>query len=613
MSDTCRVLKNKGYVITSAFGNRSLGWHSGVDIVGTGSTTDDIIAHSDGTVVWVQNYNKNDPNTAGTNQSYGNCVKIQHSNGWCTLYAHMSRIDVKNGQKVTKGQTIGYMGNTGHSYGAHLHFEVRKGTDYSNCTNPAPYLNASLSGETDAMAKGYLAKGDTGNAVKEMQKMLIACGYSVGSTGMDGSFGQATDSALRKFQKDKGLTVDGYYGSASQAKLKECYAAIQKYNKTEEAEKITESDDFIILTNYMTANGLYNENDLINVKGIILHSVGCCVDNAEDWWRRWNKSTYASALVNGFIDDKKAILAVPCMEKPGKSVRTYHVANKTTHASYMGFEMCEWGGIEYLGGGAWNHDDINEVAAYAKKTYANAVLLFAKLCDFHNLDPLKDGVILSHHEAYERGMGSNHGDVEHIWKYIGLTMDQFRKDVAAAMSNENVTVETKPVTDKVTYYRVRKTWANASSQIGAFTTLENAKKACKDGYYVFDENGKVVYPKTNQLTVNGVWDKTLTKRLQKIFGTTVDGKVSNQWACYKASNPGLTTGWDWQKKPNGKGSQLIKAMQKKAGMPSSECDGEIGATTIKYFQKYFGTTQDGCISKPSSLVMAIQKWANKQA
>lgn len=612
MSSTNRVLKNKGHVITSAFGNRSLGWHSGVDIVGTGSTTDDIIAHSDGTVVWVQHYNKNNPNTAGTNQSYGNCVKIQHSNGWCTLYAHMSRIDVTNGQKVKKGQTIGHMGNTGHSYGAHLHFEVRKGTDYSNCTNPAPYLNASLSGKTDAMAKGYLTLGDTGNAVKEMQKMLIACGYSVGSSGMDGSFGQATDSALRKFQKDKGLTVDGNYGPSTQTKLKEFYAAIQEYNKTEEPVKVPENSDLVLLTNYMTANGLYDENDLIDVKGIILHSVGCCVADAEDWWRRWNKSTYANALVNGFIDDEKAILAVPCMEKRGKSVRTYHVSNRTTHASYMGFEMCEYGGIDYKGGGSWDLADINEVGAYAKKTYANAVKLFARLCEFHNLDPQKDGVILSHHEAYERGMGSNHGDVEHIWKHIGLTMDQFRKDVAAAMGKEEIKVETKPVTNKVSYYRIRKSWKDASSQIGAFTSLENAKKAWKEGYFVFDENGKAVYPKVKQLTVNGVWDKTLTKRLQEIFGTEQDGIISNQWSCYKASNPGLTTGWDWKTKPNGKGSQLIRSMQKKAGMSTSECDGEIGATTIKRFQKYFGTTQDGCISKPSSLVMAIQKWANKQ-
>lgn len=43
-------------------------------------------------------------------------------------------------------------------------------------------------------------------------------------------------------------------------------------------------------------------------------------------------------------------------------------------------------------------------------------------------------------------------------------------------------------------YRIRKSWSDAKSQIGAFSSLENAKKVCKTGYYVFDANGKVVYP-----------------------------------------------------------------------------------------------------------------------
>ena len=74
-----------------------------------------------------------------------------------------------------------------------------------------------------------------------------------------------------------------------------------------------------IKTKYMTKNGLYNTSKIINVKGIILHSVGCAVDKAETWWDRWNKASYKNALVHGFIDDEKAIIAVPCMEKKGKA------------------------------------------------------------------------------------------------------------------------------------------------------------------------------------------------------------------------------------------------------------------------------------------------------
>ena len=119
------------------------------------------------------------------------------------------------------------------------------------------------------------------------------------------------------------------------------------------------------------------------------------------------------------------------------------------------------------------------------------------------------------------------------------------------------------------------------------------------------------------LTVNGIWDKTLTKRLQEIFKAkghpiTVDGIVSNQWASYKSKNKGLTTGWDWDIKPNGKGSQLLKAMQRWAGMTENDIDGEIGNKTILAFQKKLGTVQDGYVSKPSSMVKALQKWANAQ-
>lgn len=114
------------------------------------------------------------------------------------------------------------------------------------------------------------------------------------------------------------------------------------------------------------------------------------------------------------------------------------------------------------------------------------------------------------------------------------------------------------------------------------------------------------------LTVDGMWGKATTTRLQQIFGTPVDGEVSNQDAAFKASNPGLCGGWDWQNKPNGRGSQLIKAMQKWAGMPTSDQDGEIGPKTIKALQTKLGTPVDGRVSAPSQMVKALQKWANNQ-
>lgn len=71
--------------------------------------------------------------------------------------------------------------------------------------------------------KSYLSKGDKGNDVKTMQTMLIAVGYSCGSYGADGDFGSDSDKALRKFQEDYGLIVDGKYGAKSKAKLESIY------------------------------------------------------------------------------------------------------------------------------------------------------------------------------------------------------------------------------------------------------------------------------------------------------------------------------------------------------------------------------------------------------
>lgn len=56
--------------------------------------------------------------------SWGNYVKIDHGNGYKTLYAHMSSFAVQLGDTVTQGQVIGYVGNTGNSYGNHCHFEM---------------------------------------------------------------------------------------------------------------------------------------------------------------------------------------------------------------------------------------------------------------------------------------------------------------------------------------------------------------------------------------------------------------------------------------------------------------------------------------------------------
>ncbi len=121
-----------GYTISSGYGYRVSPFssyrelHTGLDISGTGYGSP-IYASNNGKVV-----------TAEYHYSYGNHVVINHNNGYSSMYAHMSRIAVKVGQIVARGQIIGYVGATGSATGPHLHFEVWRGLPYTGSRlNPA--------------------------------------------------------------------------------------------------------------------------------------------------------------------------------------------------------------------------------------------------------------------------------------------------------------------------------------------------------------------------------------------------------------------------------------------------------------------------------------------
>lgn len=111
---------------------------------------------------------------------------------------------------------------------------------------------------------------------------------------------------------------------------------------------------------------------------------------------------------------------------------------------------------------------------------------------------------------------------------------------------------------------------------------------------------------TTKLTVDGKWGTNTCKRAQEVFNTTVDGYISSQSSSLKKYHAGVSCA---KYVTSGKGSQLIKAIQKKVGATQ---DGLMGQATIKAMQKWLGTTQDGTISNPSQMVKAFQTWLNKQ-
>ena len=131
------------YTITSNYGTRTdpitgiVDKHTGIDISGIHHT--EILAVSDGEVTF-----------AGVQNGFGNCIEIKHVVNGETIYsfyAHLSKINVKSGDKVTQGKVIGLEGgdpetdpNPGNSTGHHLHFEIRNASGYRNDVDPTKYI-----------------------------------------------------------------------------------------------------------------------------------------------------------------------------------------------------------------------------------------------------------------------------------------------------------------------------------------------------------------------------------------------------------------------------------------------------------------------------------------
>lgn len=259
-----------------------------------------------------------------------------------------------------------------------------------------------------------------------------------------------------------------------------------------------------LVESILTNNPCYTAGRKIAVKGLMLHSVGCSQPSAAVFIRNWNKTTYDRACVHGFIDgnDGTVYQTLPWDHRGWHSGSGSNGSANNTH---IGVEMCEPACIKYTGGATFTCSDTVTAKAVAERTYRAAVELFAMLCRKFSLDPLADGVIISHREGHKRGVASNHGDPEHLWNQLGTgyTMDTFRAAVKKELTGGTAepTPEPKPVTthpDKLTtgYYRVRKTWADSKSQLGAYKVLKyaKAKADANPGWFVFDPDGTAFYP-----------------------------------------------------------------------------------------------------------------------
>lgn len=187
--------------------------------------------------------------------------------------------------------------------------------------------------------------------------------------------------------------------------------------------------------------------------GLVLHSVGCAQPSAEVFVKKWNSTSYDRACVHAFIDANTGTV-YQCMPW---NFRAWHVGGSANN-THIGVEMCEPSAIKYTTGAKFTIKDKEKAFKQCETAYKSAVELFAMLCKKYKLDPLKDGVILSHNECGKRGIGSGHVDPEHLWSGLGIgyTMDGFRNDVKKAMRGAGVTPTTShPVAEKTVSVKVR--------------------------------------------------------------------------------------------------------------------------------------------------------------
>ena len=132
--------------------------------------------------------------------------------------------------------------------------------------------------------------------------------------------------------------------------------------------------------------------------------------------KNWNRAD-ANACIHAIIEpDGDVYQLLPW------DFRGWHCGGSANN-THIGVEMTEPATIKYTGGANWTETgDGENTKAHVLATYKCAVELFAYFCQQFRLDPLADGVIISHSEGCKRGIASNHGEVEHLWSKFGLSM-----------------------------------------------------------------------------------------------------------------------------------------------------------------------------------------------
>ncbi len=259
----CRVLEKRKCEITNDYSNN----HLALDLVGENYTLDKVISHSAGTVIEVQDGYDNLKDSTGL-LSYGNYIKIDHGNGFKTLYAHLKKnLPIKVGSTVNEGTYLGNMSNSGNAYGSHLHFEV-----YHNNTriNPTKYLDNSFSSEEPNNLKYQLGQTVKINGVyiSSTSPNKLTPAVNVGTITRiitnapnpyllnNGAIGWVNDQCIQEENSQEYLQNSSYSGFSIVDALKEINVD-SSYSYRSELAKLNDIENY-------TGTGIQNTN-LLNL------------------------------------------------------------------------------------------------------------------------------------------------------------------------------------------------------------------------------------------------------------------------------------------------------------------------------------------------------------
>ena len=299
-----------------------------------------------------------------------------------------------------------------------------------------------------------------------------------------------------------------------------------------------------LVQSILTKNPCYTAGRKITVSGLMLHSVGCNQPNASVFINNWNKASYNIACVHAFIDANTGIIyqTLPWNHRGWHCGKGTKGSGNNTH---IGVEMCEPASIRYTSGANFTCSDLPGARAAATRTYNAAVELYAYLCKLYNLNPLTQ--IWSHKEGHAKGIATNHGDPEHLWRGLGLsyTMDTFRADVKKAMNG--VTTPTTPTTGSTSTGATNKNFPKTPFLVEVKVSDLNYRSLPSMSGTVKGQTGKGSFTITQ---VSNGWGK-LKSGVGWIYLENADYvKIGNSVSTTTVSKPATTTPTTYKVKVN---------------------------------------------------------------